>query len=764
MKLSKKNLIATAVTLTIGAFVGGYAADMCDFESEPALAIGLVAGGAAGLIVASGLAALEMRQRGDQNRKNILRIKELEGELQKNRERLNELKSAVASAHESEAATAATAETLTETITRLESTIERQQSELEQLTDKCLEVETELDQWENTWERLEGETRRQSKAEATAAAKDAFEKRLTQYKTKQKNAMAKAIRTRADRIAVKQVDEAVTEVSDRLNNTVAEVRAELEQTKAMLSTAQAELLALAENDEDERLHDELANRANEIIENLKAANTDLTQQLSTVTLRLKEYEKPCRFPDSPQYASGNVIIDTADEIGVRLDQSQRAVSESTGKESYYFDWHHSGAKPAAMVDTLNQNHRTFKERLIGAKGLSLFEFDAARCLIKVTIETHKKILTSSDMDRRWKTRQRFKELATSDTVFRLTGRKGASKSPLARNLLGCKMLAGEPMEIRRYDPTAGSPKDYWRIAPKWTDYKDALCVAEEIFSEIEGRKQVIADINSGDRKQPLPSILYYFIDEAENTISKLKGMTFEADELPENIGDRSCARYFSEALLSLAREAEHARMGLIFCTQSPMVSELPGWNRASTQNFTNLHIGNAAVSGLASSHNAVKLTKLLSDLEPISDFVERENSSIDDPKQVIRFALVEGGSASRYYAELPLLGYYGFDKMSPDEPYDFERFNMRDFPAAARSLDECLVSRKAKSASKPDSQQTGKSNKAVRKCPRCGGENIVRYQRGKNGKPDRWRCKDAITGDKNHPKTFLDPLASCLNV
>ena len=66
MRFSRDKLITTAVTLTIGAFIGGYAADMVDLENDPALAVGLVTGGIAGLMIAGGLAALELRQRGDQ--------------------------------------------------------------------------------------------------------------------------------------------------------------------------------------------------------------------------------------------------------------------------------------------------------------------------------------------------------------------------------------------------------------------------------------------------------------------------------------------------------------------------------------------------------------------------------------------------------------------------------------------------------------------------------------------------------------------------
>jgi hypothetical protein len=230
--------------------------------------------------------------------------------------------------------------------------------------------------------------------------------------------------------------------------------------------------------------------------------------------------------------------------------------------------------------------------------------------------------------------------------------------------------------------------------------------------------------------------------------------------MPADIGDRKPEKYFTDALISLARECEHARMGLIFCTQDPQVSAVPGFSRSNIQNFTNIAIGKASASALTSSHNSSKLSELLSNLEPISEYCDRLNAKIDDPKLQVRFALVDRASANRFYAELPLLGQYGFDKMEPNEPYDFNRFNGADYPGSIRSLDDCLLL-KAKEQIKVEISNRNSQKKeanSVRKCPKCGSTNLKPAGKDKRtGKP-RFRCLDAPKGDRKHPQTFVDPL------
>ncbi|MEM1310389.1 MAG: hypothetical protein AAGF98_13020 [Cyanobacteria bacterium P01_H01_bin.153] len=53
-----------------------------------------------------------------------------------------------------------------------------------------------------------------------------------------------------------------------------------------------------------------------------------------------------------------------------------------------------------------------------------------------------------------------------------------TKSSAARSILGAKLLEDKKFKLRRYAPSAGSRKDYWRVAPTWRSYPSLITLGE----------------------------------------------------------------------------------------------------------------------------------------------------------------------------------------------------------------------------------------------------------------------------------------------
>ncbi|MEM1308305.1 MAG: hypothetical protein AAGF98_02190 [Cyanobacteria bacterium P01_H01_bin.153] len=89
---------------------------------------------------------------------------------------------------------------------------------------------------------------------------------------------------------------------------------------------------------------------------------------------------------------------------------------------------------------------------------------------------------------------------------------------------------------------------------------------------------------------------------------------------------------------------------------------------------------------LATSTNQTKSVRLASDYRAVYDWCGKENETITDEARKYRPTLFVN-KGKREVIELPPLGKFGFEKLEPSQPYDFEEFNAYEY-AGARSLDQ----------------------------------------------------------------------------
>ena len=538
------------------------------------------------------------------------------------------------------------------------------QGDLAQAKDQAGALRSKVLEWEQTFqERLEDKIE-----DLEIEHTERIETLEGEYAEK-KCQLEKDIRLRADKAIERRLDNLVTKRHNQLiedlraaladKETMLQVTAqELERAKLSLNHLELETRGLdqvkdAELDTFEAAVEERDRR----IEEQRQAIVDLTQKLA-------DSKRPRIFPAKQTDFPGNHLIKVAYESqGIILDAAHREMV--SGKTTYYY---RGEANPTQAIQPLNAHLTAIKEHL-ALLDIEPFKYNTEKLLVECTVVTQKRILTDHDVDCYWTPRSQFKGLCSDFNRVRITGASEGAKSPLARNILGAKLLNGEKFIIRRMDPSAGSRKDYWRIAPEWTDYQDAKVIAKEINQTLQRRKA---------KQEGIDLYVYFVLDEIDNTMTNIS----EADR-----------KAYATAIKNILKEGSHVNVGCIVSGQNPNASNYPGFQRGDFNSAVNLHIEKNIPDALMNSNDGSKTTKLMSDYSALLEYCETKNKGIPDITQKYRFALLEDGKSARKMIELPTIGYYGFDQFRGGDEYEFDSFSTADYPDSIRTLDEALSSR-----------------------------------------------------------------------
>ena len=247
-------------------------------------------------------------------------------------------------------------------------------------------------------------------------------------------------------------------------------------------------------------------------ENLTAMCGNLQRALDETQDKLSDALMPVTFCPNSDYTPGNVLISYLHELGYIMDAVDR--TSSRGKDTYWLRYRgnsdQSRHKPPSILENAFALSRQDFEHHLDVKAVSELKYNASRDLYSVSITSRHATVGSSEIERLWSNKSKFNKIAINHHRFRLTGATGASKSPMARNILGAKFAAGQRYKIYRFDPSAGSEKDFWRIAPNWTAYSDIKHVTKCIKDVVQSRK--------GQSCSELPYI-YFVLDEIDNAVA-----------------------------------------------------------------------------------------------------------------------------------------------------------------------------------------------------------------------------------------------------
>ena len=528
------------------------------------------------------------------------------------------------------------------------------------------EAEDELDTWEAKFDEALA-------SKVQEGVEKVQEQLIEEYGIRFQNALPKALQTRITKIKANLEAEYGSQIEELEKN--------LEELEKALKTKESQLEAMLlefGGIQDDEFAESLENRKAELYDAAAQRIAELEDVVRRKDLKLEELERPRRFPRTPPFEIPNTIIHVAEVNRITLDGVWRKESTDGTTQTFFFQWRAVEGSPIDIVNSLDRLLDKFKENLLGIKNISRFDFDPQYSLIKVTVTLREKLITKDVIDNMWLRSSQFKKVASlQENVFRVSGSKRGGKSPFVRNLLGCKLLQGEAMHIRRFDPSAGSGKDYWRIAPEWTEYEQAEALAEEMVRQVKERK---AAIKAGHQ---FKARMYFVIDEIDNIIANTAEIEVDdGRKKPVN-------KQFMDAIMTVAKEADHAHLGLIISGQSPNTKSLKADEKAAFNSFVQIHIDENVSDYLTNTNNTSNNTKLRDTYNDISSFCNRENDNEDDLTKHYRFALWVHKSR-REFIELPLVDSYGFDKADPTQPYEFERFNTDDYPVSIRTLDHVL--------------------------------------------------------------------------
>jgi hypothetical protein len=543
------------------------------------------------------------------------------------------------------------------TIAELEAALEAARAEIQ-------EWETEF---ETQLQRLGDEQEQAILTKVVAEVRQAYAARLQRVS----QAIPEAVRKRCDKHRTRWLADLQAEL--------AAVTAERDHAFQRLEHYEREFVGLAADVEqlnDAELHQALQAQ----VESLQGAIEQKNRTIEDYQSAIADLEAPRLFPGGYEHHRGNILIRHAHSQGIILDALHRSRNTEAGQETYYFAARRP-EPPREVLAKLNGQALKLQHELDSKKAVQ-FDYDSESLTYRCAIQLFQKRLTRDEIDRKWLKASKFKALVKDACAFRVSANKGGSKSPTVRNILGAKLLEGEKFKLRRYDPSAGSRKDYWRIAPTWRSYHDALKMAAEIESLILRRQR-----EKSARTGAEFDWVYYVIDELDNTMSTLAG-----EKVVEGEDEISAAKVVINAIAKAVKEGEHLQIGIIICTQTPNVMQLRKSeviDKAFFNNLAQIVVEANVFDYLAASTDQTKSARLATDYRAVYDWCDKENETITDEARKYRPALFVN-KGKREVIELPTLGEFGFDKLEPSQPYDFEAFNAYEY-AGARSLDQALL-------------------------------------------------------------------------
>ncbi|PSN14901.1 hypothetical protein C7271_21330 [filamentous cyanobacterium CCP5] len=574
-------------------------------------------------------------------------------------------------AYEQNAADQKVAQALKEK-TRAIADIERQRAqEVAALEATLAQAQSEIQEWETEFDvqlqRLAKEQENAVLAQVVAEVKGNYEARLKQVG----QALPQIVQKRCEKHRQKWLSELRAELEA--------VTAERDRARQQLAHYEQEFVGLAADVEqlnDSDLHQALQAQ----VESLQGAIEQKNRVIQDYQSAIADLEAPRLFPGGYEHHRGNILIRHAHAQGIILDALHRSRNTEAGQETYYFAARRP-QPPREVLAKLNAQVLKLQHELDSKKAVQ-FEYDSESLTYRCSIQIFQKRLTRDEIDRKWLKASKFKALVKDACAFRISANKGGSKSPTVRNILGAKLLEGEKFKLRRYDPSAGSRKDYWRIAPDWRSYHDALKMAAEIESLILRRQR-----EKSARQGAEFDWVYYVIDELDNTMSTLAGeKVFDGED------EISAAKVVINAIAKAVKEGEHLQIGIIICTQTPNVMQLRKSeviDKAFFNNLAQIVVEANVFDYLAASTDQTKSARLATDYRAVYDWCDKENEAITDEARKYRPALFVN-KGKREVIELPPLGEFGFDKLDPSQPYDFKTFNAYEY-AGARSLDQALL-------------------------------------------------------------------------
>jgi len=248
-----------------------------------------------------------------------------------------------------------------------------------------------------------------------------------------------------------------------------------------------------------------------------------------------------------------------------------------------------------------------------------------------------KPIIEADINKIWKTADKFKSIVKNWSRVRITGGSESGKSPTAENVAVCILLTrGGSAEL--FNPQADSVKNYWTIPTVGSTHEDSLLGIESLAAMVNSK--------TNDRSQFKITIF----DEIDSSIASIE------KKLQPEVGKQ---------ISTIIKQVSHQNLGAIFIGQNANAKNYPGMDRSDWNSAVSVHIGANAYDAITNSNGIVgeEQTRLKLQAEKLTEFCTTKNNELGlelTNPQAYRFALVLG-DGKPYFIELPSFGTYTYE-------------------------------------------------------------------------------------------------------
>jgi hypothetical protein len=369
---------------------------------------------------------------------------------------------------------------------------------------------------------------------------------------------------------------------------------------------------------------------NEVLENGK----HLVYRIQELSEKIDLLNQPLRWSVATRQdlKIGNVIIGYFESKGIILDRAKADFDHWQSTLSFHIDRNNRIIVPSELEpegERLQQLCHTLSPVKFGwnaDEGLLTAWLHLARKPVKPILE--------SDINKLWRTADKFQSTVKSWSRVRITGGSESGKSPTAENLAVC-ILLGRGGSGELYNPQDDSVKNYWSVPTVGTTHDDSLLGIQTLAA--------IVNQKTNDRSQFKLTIF----DEIDSTIASV---------------EKKSQSEVGKLISTIIKQVSHQNLGVIFIGQNANAKNYPGMDRSDWNSAVNVHIGNNAYDAITNTNQITKeeQDRLKLQADKLTEFCTTKNAELGLEKTnpvAYRFALVLG-DGKPYYIQLPDFGAY----------------------------------------------------------------------------------------------------------
>lgn len=408
-------------------------------------------------------------------------------------------------------------------------------------------------------------------------------------------------------------------------------------------TEQAKLVIQSKESETEKLAVKWLESNNETQQRYESEFTETLQQGQHLVARNQELLEQIEAMKQPLKWSlatrqdlqiGNIIITYFEAKGIILDRAKADFDHWQSTLSFHIDRNGRTITPGELQpegEKLQQYTHTLSPIKFGwnaEEGLLTAWLHLAKKSTKPLIET--------DINKIWKTADKFQSIVKHWSRVRLTGGSESGKSPTAENLAVCILLSrGGSAEL--FNPQDESVKNYWTIPSVGSSHEDSLLGIDSLCKSVNQK--------TSDRSEFKLTIF----DEIDSTMVSVQ---------------KTDQAIIGQNISTIIKQVSHQNLGVIFIGQNANVSKYPGMDRSDWNSAINVHIGSNSYDALTNTNQVSKdeQTRLKLQADKLTEYCYEKNTELGLEKTnpgAYRFALVMGDNRP-YFIQLPDFGTYTY--------------------------------------------------------------------------------------------------------